>query len=87
MSQVTQDTPQHAPLHDCVRTHLETYFDTLEDATQATQIWSMMLNCVEKATLELVMEKAQHNQSKAAAMLGITRNTLRKKLLSYQLID
>jgi Fis family transcriptional regulator len=47
----------------------------------------MVMECVEKATLEKVMEKSQFNQSKAAAMLGITRNTLRKKLLSYQIIN
>ena len=53
----------------------------------ASQIWSMVMQCVEKATLEKVMEKSQFNQSKAAEMLGITRNTLRKKLISYQIIN
>ncbi|AFK63530.1 transcriptional regulator Fis [Advenella kashmirensis WT001] len=32
------------------------------------------------------MHKAGHNQSRAADMLGITRNTLRKKLISHHLL-
>jgi Fis family transcriptional regulator len=36
--------------------------------------------------LEVAMERAQQNQSKAAQMLGVTRNTLRKKLLFHKLI-
>ncbi|MDO5667148.1 MAG: helix-turn-helix domain-containing protein [Alcaligenaceae bacterium] len=78
--------PQTPPLHDCVHAHLEAYFNTLGDEAEATQIWSMVMQCVEKATLEMVMEKSQFNQSKAAEMLGITRNTLRKKLLSYEIL-
>jgi Fis family transcriptional regulator len=64
---------------------LEAYFNTLGDEAEASQIWNMVMQCVEKATLEMVMEKSQFNQSRAAEMLGITRNTLRKKLLSYEI--
>mgnify|MGYP001170025736 CR=1 FL=1 len=78
---------QTPPLHDCVQAHLEAYFDTLGDEADASQIWSMVMQCVEKAALEKVMEKSRFNQSKAAEMLGITRNTLRKKLISYQIIN
>ena len=84
MSNQSHTTP---PLHDCLQAHLEAYFDTLGDDAEASQIWNMVMQCVEKATLEKVMEKSQFNQSKAAEMLGITRNTLRKKLISYQIIN
>jgi Fis family transcriptional regulator len=33
------------------------------------------------------MLHARDNQSKAAEMLGMTRNTLRKKLLSHKLLS
>jgi DNA-binding protein Fis len=32
------------------------------------------------------MQRAHQNQSKAALMLGMTRNTLRKKLIFHKLI-
>ena len=39
------------------------------------------------ALLDVVMRQADANQSKAAAWLGINRNTLRRKLLDHRLID
>jgi len=46
----------------------------------------MMVNVVEKPLLEVVMQHADYNQSKAAQWLGLNRNTLRKKLLEHKLI-
>jgi Fis family transcriptional regulator len=40
----------------------------------------MVLKHVEKPMIELVLGRAEGNQSRAAAMLGIDRNTLRKKM-------
>ena len=40
----------------------------------------MVLNCVEKPLLDVVLDRADGNQSRAADMLGINRNTLRKKM-------
>ena len=41
---------------------------------------------VEKPILEVVMLRADGNQSHAAQMLGINRNTLRKKLQEHGLL-
>ena len=46
----------------------------------------MVLQEVERPLLEVVMQKTNGNQSRAAEVLGINRNTLRKKLKLYQLI-
>jgi Fis family transcriptional regulator len=46
----------------------------------------MVLKRVEKPMLELVLAKAGSNQTLAAEMLGINRNTLRKKLTEHQLL-
>ena len=35
----------------------------------------------------MVMDRAQHNQSRAAQWLGLNRNTLRKKLLEHGLAE
>ena len=40
----------------------------------------MVLNNVEKPMLETVLGHAKGNQTHAAEMLGINRNTLRKKM-------
>jgi Fis family transcriptional regulator len=40
----------------------------------------MVLKNIEKPLIETVLIKASGNQSQAAAMLGIDRNTLRKKI-------
>ena len=44
----------------------------------------MVIGHVERALLESVMERANGNQTQAAEMLGINRNTLRAKLTQLQ---
>ena len=66
----------------CVRKVLTQYFKDL-DGEQAANIYDMVMNCVEKPVLQLVMNKAGNNQSRAADILGINRNTLRKKMLQH----
>jgi len=44
-----------------------------------------VLACVEKPMLEYILDKVGGNQSKAAEILGINRNTLRKKMAHYNL--
>jgi Fis family transcriptional regulator len=45
----------------------------------------MLIHCVEKPLLQNVMHRAGGNQSKAAEILGLNRNTLRKKLKQHNL--
>ena len=46
----------------------------------------MMVRVVERPLLEVVMQHAEQNQSRAAGWLGLNRNTLRKKLVEHKLI-
>ena len=66
-------------LADAVRRSLERYFKDM-DGERPTAIYDMVLKNVEKPMIELVLGRAEGNQSRAAAMLGIDRNTLRKKM-------
>jgi Fis family transcriptional regulator len=66
-------------LADCVRRSLERYFKDM-DGEKPTSIYDMVLKNVEKPMIETVLGKAAGNQSLAAEMLGINRNTLRKKM-------
>ncbi|MEK7795841.1 MAG: helix-turn-helix domain-containing protein [Pseudomonadota bacterium] len=45
----------------------------------------MVLHEMEKPLLEIVMKHAKSNQCKASDILGINRNTLRKKLKLHKL--
>lgn len=66
----------------CVRKVLTQYFKDLDGET-AANVYEMVINCVEKPVIEVVMGRAGNNQSRAADMLGINRNTLRKKMLQH----
>ena len=66
-------------IEECVRTSLEGYFKDLR-GTEPDGMYDMMVRIVEKPLLEVVMEQAEHNQSRAALWLGLNRNTLRKKI-------
>ena len=70
---------------DCVKRSLNRYFRDL-DGQQPTAIYDMVLRNVEVSLLEVVMGKAKGNQTVAAEMLGINRNTLRRKLSEYDLL-
>ena len=72
-------------LEECVRTSLESYFSDL-DGTAPDRMYDMMVRVVEKPLLEVVMNHAEHNQSRAAEWLGLNRNTLRKKLVEHKLL-
>jgi Fis family transcriptional regulator len=73
-------------LHDCVRASREEFFRDL-NGTDPANLHDMLVKAVEKPLLEVVMEQAQNNQSRAAQWLGLNRNTLRKKLVEHKLID
>jgi Fis family transcriptional regulator len=49
-------------------------------------LYDMIQRAVEKPLLDVVMQHAEGNQSRAAEWLGINRNTLRRKLLDHKLI-
>ena len=66
-------------LADCVKRSLERYFKDM-DGEKPTSIYEMVLKNIEKPMIETVLGHAKGNQTLAAAMLGINRNTLRSKM-------
>ncbi len=75
---------ERSKLCDCVEQSVERYFKDLNGET-ASGVYQMVLTEIEKPLLEAVMKYAGKNQSKASKVLGINRNTLRKKLDRYGL--
>ena len=72
-------------IEDCVRNSLESYFRDLH-GTEPDGMYDMLVRVVEKPLLDVVMTRAEGNQSKAAQWLGMNRNTLRKKLVEHKLL-
>jgi Fis family transcriptional regulator, factor for inversion stimulation protein len=72
-------------IQNCVRDSLEQYFKDLHGA-EPHSLHDMVMGAVEKPLLEVVMNQAEGNQSKAAEWLGINRNTLRRKLIDHKLL-
>ena len=81
-----QDTPGNSKhIEQCVRENLESYFRDL-GGESPSGLYDMLVHLVERPLLEVVMQQADNNQSRAAEWLGLNRNTLRKKLLEHKLL-
>jgi Fis family transcriptional regulator len=76
------DSGNDNELSSTVRKVMRQYFKDL-DGEKCSNIYDMVVAAVEKPMLEVVMFQAQGNQTRAAQMLGVNRNTLRKKLQQH----
>lgn len=72
-------------IEECVKASLEGYFRDL-CGTEPDGMYDMMIKAMEKPLLDVVLQRAEGNQSKAAEWLGLNRNTLRKKLVEHKLL-
>ena len=73
-------------IDDCIRASVEQYLKDLRDA-EPDALHDLFIGAAERPLLDVVLRHADGNQSRAAAWLGINRNTLRRKLLDHKLID
>ena len=67
-------------LADAVELHLARYFAAFGRDLPPDGLYDRVLAEVERPLLQLTLAAARGNQLKAAKLLGINRNTLRKKL-------
>ena len=67
-------------LADAVDQHVRRYFGTLEGATPPAGLHARILREVEYPLIVATLEVTRGNQVKAAEILGINRNTLRKRI-------
>ncbi len=65
-----------------VEKSLDEYFRRL-DGERPHGVYDMVITHVERALITSVLERAGGNQTQAADMLGMNRNTLRTKLSKY----
>jgi len=67
-------------LSQSVERHLKAYFSAHGDAMPAPGLYDRILREVERPLLQLTLDATRGNQLKAANILGLNRNTLRKKI-------
>jgi Fis family transcriptional regulator len=72
-------------LSDAVKHSIETYFKDLE-GEPAHGVYSMVVESVEKTLIEEILKRTEGNQSDAAEILGINRNTLRTKMKKFKFL-
>ena len=73
------------PLRDSASEAIGHFLETL-DGEPCSELYDMVLHQVEEPLFKAVLDYTQHNQSHAAAMLGLNRGTLRKKLRQHGLL-
>ncbi|MCZ6605766.1 MAG: nitrogen regulation protein NR(I), partial [Alphaproteobacteria bacterium] len=67
-------------LGDAVERHLRDYFDAHDDDLPTSGLYERILKEVERPLITLCLTATRGNQIKAAEVLGLNRNTLRKKI-------
>jgi Fis family transcriptional regulator len=65
-----------------VERSLDEYFRKL-DGAPPHDVYDMVIGSVERTLLRSIMERTDGNQTQAAGILGVNRNTLRTKLQKY----
>ena len=72
--------PESDGLGASVERHLRAYFDAHGDSLPAPGLFDRVLREVERPLISLSLAATRGNQIKAAQLLGLNRNTLRKKI-------
>ncbi len=72
-------------LGEAVARHLRRHFDLHGEALPPAGLYERILHEVEAPLLEIALDATGGNQAKCAALLGINRNTLRKKLTQLEI--
>lgn len=73
-------TNGNASLSSSVEHHLKAYFAAHENDLPASGLYGRVIGEVERCLISLTLTAVGNNQLKAAELLGINRNTLRKKI-------
>jgi Fis family transcriptional regulator, factor for inversion stimulation protein len=77
---------QAVSLEKLVKSKLEVLFAQQKEAdVELNGLYNIVLEQVEKPLLELALRAYNGNQVKTAQMLGINRNTLKKKIDNYKI--
>jgi Fis family transcriptional regulator, factor for inversion stimulation protein len=84
-----QNNQNYLPFNQYIKSTLAKYFANFEilDSKHIANLYNLVISEVEKPLLEIVLEYTNSNQSKAAKLLGVSRNTLRKLISKYSIVN
>lgn len=83
---VTKGTDEEADLPSLIKASLISLFAKYKSDGQNLQdLHSMVVRSVEKPLFELTLKETRGNQIRAAEILGLNRNTLRKRLTEFEI--
>jgi len=71
-------------IDDFLKKNLKEHLSKMK-ALENGRLHGTVIGIVEKSLLRMVMEETSGNQSDASKILGINRNTLRKKIRDYKI--
>ncbi len=75
-----ESAPRGESLSEAAERHLRQYFTAHRPQLPASGLYERVLREIERPLLGIALEATRGNQIKAAELLGINRNTLRKKI-------
>ncbi len=76
----TAPSPDATNLNDLVERYLVSYFASFDGALPPPKLYERILHDVEQPLISAALAATRGNQIKAAELLGLNRNTLRKKI-------
>ena len=82
---VNLDTDRAESLSEAVERQLRRYFDSHGSALPANGLYTRVLHEIERPLIVLTLTATNGNQVKAAEVLGLNRNTLRKKIRELEI--
>ena len=83
--QLMQGIAEEKTLNASVERHLTTYFNQFNDDLPPPGLYHRILREIEEPLLIATLSATRGNQIKAAELLGLNRNTLRKKIKDLQI--
>jgi two-component system nitrogen regulation response regulator GlnG len=77
---MTNERQTASGLSASVEKHLRDYFAAHEQGLPSSGLYDRVLREIERPLLRVALTECGGNQLRAAALLGLNRNTLRKKI-------
>jgi len=70
---------------EALRADLHKYIGRMKNMENGGGLYPMVISLVEKPLITMVLEETRGNQTEAAHLLGLNRNTLRRKLAEHKI--